>query len=630
MTQTIKAAVWLLFIAGLLFTGALGTETRLFLFWPGCALFGLAAVVSVMRWRWRMKSAPSDLCLAAALLFAVYFVARQMASPVQEWWREDLFLLLACGAVYILSATILSHAKWRGGTVFALFVLLLGNLTVGFVHFSGRWSFHIVPGYMRSFGEGGGQRIGGFFNNPNHLAAFLAMMSLLALGLACFGRGRNMVLRLLYFFAAIAAAVGMIKTGSRGAMIGLGAGASALVVMTLALLRWTRPHLFARAAMAITVMGVMAVMVLGAVMREQLEQRFAGGMPQGDPRTLIWKSALAQHAEHPWLGSGARMFYEGCMRLRPEDAPGWMKDAQFVHSEWLQALSDYGWVGLGLVLLLFATHMVNGWRFLHWFASEQFPRTASLGGMRLGLVVGTIAALVAALTHAFFEFHFHIPAVAVTVAALMGVLANPGVESVMWRTLRVPGVRVFSKVALLGSGIVLLWGAWVIGHADCLVERARLAGKKDGTGQPDISLLDRALAQDGANAQTWHERGLALMNLAGGQPETLAMPVLKKAAADLERAIRLNPYDIFPMLALADADDVLGRHEDAERRILAAYRAAPLYEAPRLALAVHLFRLQQWERAEEAFLWTQEANAGRTSDEWLDLYHQMLRVAMSD
>ncbi len=629
MTQTIKAAVWVLFIAGLLATGVLGTETRLFLFWPGCALFGLAAVVSMMRWRWRMKTAPSDLCLAAALLFAVYYVARQMTSPVVEWWREDLFLLLACGVVYTLSATILSHAKWRSGTVFALFVVLLGNLMVGFVHFSGRWSYHIVPGYMRSFGEDAGQRIGGFFNNPNHLGAFLAMMVLLALGLACFGRGQNMIMRLLYFFAAIASALCMIKTGSRGAMIGLGVGASALVIMTLALMRWTRPHLFAKAALAITVVGVMAVVVLGAVMREQLERRFAGGMPQGDPRTFIWKSALAQHAEHPWLGAGARMFYEGCMRLRPEEAPGWMKDAQFAHSEWLQTLSDYGWVGLALVLLMMAVHFVNGWRFLHWFASEQFPRTASLGGMRLGLVVGAIAALVSALAHAFFEFHFHVPAVAVTVAALMGVLANPGVESVMWRPMRVPGIRVCSKLALLGSGLVLLWGAWVIGHADCLVERARLAGKKDGTGQPDIALLDRALALDPENAQTWHERALVLIDLAGGQPEHLARPVLIKAVTDLERSLQLNPYDIYPALALADVDDVLGRFEDAERRILKAHLAAPLYEVPRLALAVHLFRLQQWARAEEAFLWTQEANAGRTSDEWLDIYRKMLRVAMS-
>jgi tetratricopeptide (TPR) repeat protein len=368
-------------------------------------------------------------------------------------------------------------------------------------------------------------------------------------------------------------------------------------------------------------------MILGAVISEQWRHRFTTGVPHGDPRTFIWESALAQHAEHPWLGAGARMFYEGCIRLRPDDAPGWMKDAQFVHSEWLQALADYGWVGLVLVIALFAVHLFHGWQFLRWFAAEQYPRTAALGGMRLGLVVGAMAALVAALVHALFEFQFHIPAVAVTAAALMGVLANPGVESSLWRPVRVPGIRFCSKLATLGCGIALAWGAWVIGHADCLVERAKLAGKKNGSGQPDIALLNRALALDPSNAQTWHERGLLLIDLAGGKPVPLAKPVLERAAADLEHSLRLNPYDPYPSLALADVDDILNRFEDAERRIEDAHRAAPLFEAPRLALAVHRFRMQQWQRAEEAFLWTQEAKAGRTSDEWFDLYRQMLQVA---
>jgi tetratricopeptide (TPR) repeat protein len=170
----------------------------------------------------------------------------------------------------------------------------------------------------------------------------------------------------------------------------------------------------------------------------------------------------------------------------------------------------------------------------------------------------------------------------------------------------------------------------VIGQADFLVERAKLAGKKNGTGQPDVALLDRAIALDPANAQTWHERGLALLDFAGGKPAQLARPVLEKAAADLERSLRLNPFDPYPSLALADADDVLGRFKDAERRLQDALRAAPSYEAPRLALAIHLFRLQRWRQAEEAFLWAREAKAGRTSDEWFDLYREMLRVAMAD
>ncbi len=52
----------------------------------------------------------------------------------------------------------------------------LGNLVVGFVHFSGRWTFQVVPHYMRSFGDE--QRIGGFFNNLTTCAAYLTMQVL--------------------------------------------------------------------------------------------------------------------------------------------------------------------------------------------------------------------------------------------------------------------------------------------------------------------------------------------------------------------------------------------------------------------------------------------------------------------
>lgn len=629
MTRAIKVVLAFLFLTGVLVTGALGTETRLLFFWPGCALLGAAGVLAGLRWTWRMRSVPSDVCLAAALLFWAYFLTRQLTSPTTVWWREDFFILLACGVAYLLSATVLSHPRWRVGLAVTLLVVLAGNVVIGFIHFSGRWRFHIVPGYMRSFGEGDDQRIGGFFNNPNHLGAFFSLMALLSLGMACFGRGRNPGLRPLFFLGALAAAVGVAQTGSRGAMLGLAAGAVALTAMMLMLLRWARPHLLVRAAVALVVTWAVAVVILGAVMHERLGRIFAGGLPQGDPREFIWRSALAQHAEHPWFGAGARMFYEGCMRLRPDDAPAWMKDAMFAHNEWLQTLADYGWTGLLLIMLVFALHLVNGGAYLRRFALEEFPRTGILGGTRLGMTVGAMAALTAELVHAVFEFQFHVPAIAVSVAALMGVLANPGGGSRLWTPRRVWGARFFGKLALLASSVVLLWGTWIIGRADVLVERAKLAARATGANHPDIALLDRALKLDPANASTWHERGLAQIDESAGKPVAIGGPLLLAAAADLQEASRRNPYDFFPLLALADVDDALGRFEEAQRCLKEAHHLAPMFEAPRLALAIHWFRLQQWQRAEEAFLWARDARAGRTSDAWFDQYRQMLHVAMT-
>ena len=624
MTRFIKVAVAVLFLAGLLLTGALGTETRLLFFWPGCVLLGTAATAGALRWRWRMRTMPTDACLAAALVFAGVFITREITSPVPTWAREDLYIVLGCGAAYLLTATVLSHPYWRAATVVMLLILTAGNLAMGFVHFSGAWSFHLVPHYFRSFGES--HRIGGFFINPNHLGAFLAAMTMLSLGMGCFGRG-GAVRRLLLLFIALASAIGVALAKSRGGFVGLGVGGLALAVMAITVLRRTHPHMVWKAAMGIVVVGGVCALLLGAVMSEQMSQRLDAEVLKGDPRPLIWKSALAQHAEHPWLGAGARMFFEGCLRLRPVDAPPWMEDALFVHNEWIQALSDYGWAGLAAVVLLFAVHLVNGWRHLRWFADEQFPRTGMLGGSRIGLVIGAMAAIIALLAHAALEFHFHVPAVAVTAAVLLGALANPGNESHLSQPVRLPGVRVLSKLALLGCGVMLLRGAFTVGLGDYFVEKAALAGKQNESEVPDVALLDRALSFDPDNAQTWRSRGLAMTDAAGGKQLDVAKPLMLRAAEDLEHSRELNPFDAFTPLDLADVYFWLGRFADARAQIMESLRMAPLHAEPRHSLAVFFHRQRRWQEAEEAYLWTAEAKAGRTSDAWIEDYKLMLKDA---
>ncbi len=631
LTRLLKALLACCFLMGFLLTGLLATETRLLFFWPSAALIGAAGVLAAVRWRWRVRNAPVEWCLASVLVFGGYFLSRQITSPVVSWAREDLFMMIGCGVGYLLTATVLSHPRWRMAMVMILAVLLLANLAVGFVHFHcGLWGFHLVPHYMRALGEGAQHRIGGLFINPNHLAAFLAMMTLLMLGLACFGRG-GAVKRLLYLFAAIAAAIGITLTESRGAIIGLGAGGLALAAMILTILRRAYPHLVMKAALGIVLAGGLASIVLGAVIKDRLQNRFLSGeMLQGDPRTFVWRSVLAQSTEHPWLGAGARMFYEGCIRLRPDDAPSWMRDAQFAHNEWLQALGDYGWVGLALALIVFAVHLGNGWSYLHWFAKERFPRTAILNGTRLGLTVGAMAAMVAVLVHAVFDFHFHVPAVALLVAVLLGVLANPGFEGSLRRPRRIPGVRVLSKVAMLGCGVTLIWGAWTIGRADYFVERSKVPDSIEETEAGRASWLTRAVELDPANAQSWFERGQLRVKEAEGQPWEAGKATLERAVGDLQQSLKLNPYDFYPMLDLAHVLDVLGRHAEAEKVIVAACKAAPLFQQPRLALAIHWNRLKDWAAADAAYLWAYDAKAGIYSEECMELYHEMLRAAQSE
>jgi O-antigen ligase len=613
--------------------GALGTETRLLLFWPGCAVLGLAGLIAGLRWTWRIKYLPSDWCLLTGFLFAAYLVVRQMTSPVAIHAREDLFMLMGCAVAYTLSATVLSQPRARTMILVALLLILVGNLTVGFIHFSdkGMMHFHIVPEYMRDFGDG--ERIGGFFINSNHLASFLAMMTLLAAGMATFGRS-GPVRRLCIAFAGLSAAVGVALTVSRGAMVGLAAGVVVLAVLGVIMLYRTQRHLVGKVLAGVGVLAVLGGLVLYGVFAEQLRSRLGGsGFAEGDPRPFIWRAALAQHAESPWIGTGARMFTEGCITYRTADTPSWTKDALFVHNDWLQLLTEYGWVGLALGLLFVVSHFVHAWKFLDWQATEKFPRNATLMSSKLGIVLGAIAALVAVLVHALFEFHFHVPATAITAALLFGFLANPGYKAESRRPLRLPVVRMALKLSLIAAGTCMIYGTWQFGRADYYTEKAEMLRPEpqdaltleDAVPQK-LELFSSAITLDPQNARLWYRRGMVRLEAASGQPHQLSQSLLTRARTDLEEASRLNPYHMFTVRALADVYDPLGMPDEAYSAIEKSVALAPLYGEPRLALAFHLHRLQQWQGAEAAYLWTSEARAGRR-DEWFSYYEVMLRQA---
>lgn len=607
-------------LLGLLAAGVLATETRLLFYWPAIMLFGLSAVLLVGSGRWPLRSAPSDVCLATALLFGGYVVWSTFTSPVIIYAREDLFLLLGCVVVYTLSATVFSDSRLRMVILWLLVLITLGNLVVGFIHFSGKWTFHIVPSYMRTFGEG--QRIGGFYNNANHLAAFLTMMTLLFAGMAVFGR-QSVLAKLLLGFTALFSATGMALTVSRGAMLGMLAGVIVLVVVSIILIYRAYPHVFGMLMLGVGAVTVFGGLVIFGVFSEQLGARFGtGAFSRGDPRLYVWKSALLQHEQAPFTGVGSRMFYEGCITYRTDDSPSWLNDAQFVHNDWLQLLTEYGWLGILFISVLLLFHFREGWRFLGWFIRERFPRIAMLSGKNLGMVVGAISALVAVLVHAIFDFHLHVPSIALITALFLGILANPGITDANWKPVRVPAVRFILKYSLLLAGGWMIYSSVILGAADYDREIALKQETEADMGMARVAWLGRAVEKDPLNADIWYQRGLTRLESAGGQPAIIAKLMLERAVMDFERSWKLNPYNVFTALALADTYDALGRKDEALRMIKSAIPLAPISENPRLSLALHYHRNQMWEKADQAYLWAGDAKADKTR-EWYYLYMQM-------
>jgi tetratricopeptide (TPR) repeat protein len=155
---------------------------------------------------------------------------------------------------------------------------------------------------------------------------------------------------------------------------------------------------------------------------------------------------------------------------------------------------------------------------------------------------------------------------------------------------------------------------------------AILPGVADDVALSKLEWLSKAIAADPGNARYWEQRGSVRLTAAAGQPVALARSLLKRAVTDLEEARRLNPHSLTASLELIDALTPLGEMDKASQAIDDALALAPLFEAPRLALARHYFRLQQWDAAEEAYFFVSEARAGKSGD-WFTEYRQMLKAA---
>lgn len=621
MMQTASLVIFLL---ALLITGVLGTETRPLFFWPGAALLGLAGLLATLRWRLRVLFPPSDVCLTALLIFVAYIGGRAALSPVAAYAREDLVILLGALVTYVLTVTAASHPRWRVALIVTLLMLAAGNLAVGSVHLSGNWGFHVVPNFIRSVEAG---RIGGFFVNPNHLAAFLSVVVFLSAGWLCFGRG-GAVLKLWLGFMTVAMAVGMSLTVSRGALVGLAVGGLVFALLGLWIVWQTQRQFFWSLLGGGLVVGILAGAALWKVNEEYLRSRLASQGMSMDIRQGIWEAALTQHAQAPLTGTGARTFYDGSIQYRSPKLPTWAPEALFAHNEYVQLLADYGWAGLGLFGLLILAHGLNGLRFLRWFVREKFMLTGRVLSMNLGLCLGSLAALAATLTHAVFEFHGHVAATALSGALLLGLLANPGYETMLRPLKRVPGVRLITKLALGVASLALLAGVWCFGRGDYALAQSQLAqARKDRAAQR--LHLDEAARLDPGNPEVFYQRGLTVLDGMTAQDRSPESPALKLATADLERAVSLNPHSYLYQLALADALDAQGRPDEALRSIQRAIELAPLHEESRLALGVHWHRLGQWKQAEEAYLWASQAKAMNKEGtaNWLSSYRLMVQHA---
>ena len=348
-------------------------------------------------------------------------------SPSQT--ARSLLLFLSYVGVYVLVVNLI---RQRHELDLLVRGLLLAGAVLAFlsiVDFLLReaWLFHWRPGPF-------GSRLTGPFVNPDHWAAWMVMLICLGLGhlagrrrsrryrgprtVSTSTRRREATLRqYLPLFGLTLMALATVLTLSRGALLAvLAAG-----LMLLAGLARVRGRLWVLALAA--VLGAMTLAYALWIGVEPLLARLAHSEHVG--RIEQWRSSIPMVLSFPALGVGLGAYKDVYFRFQPALLLPGRVYFPYAHSDLLQLVIETGVVGAAIALWA-AARVVRDLVGAHLLGRSRCPVSSDDHVRRsdpfsVGIMLGSLGAVVAISAHSAVDFSARIPADGVLAAACLGI-----------------------------------------------------------------------------------------------------------------------------------------------------------------------------------------------------------------
>jgi tetratricopeptide (TPR) repeat protein len=287
----------------------------------------------------------------------------------------------------------------------------------------------------------------------------------------------------------------------------------------------------------------------------------------------MWKGALEQFHLQPFMGTGSGTLLYFARQFR---SPQVQNDPMHAHEDYLELLAEYGIIGAALCGVFLLVHWWSGLAGLRRIVARQIlPGTPSLSH-DLALVVGALSAIGALLFHSLLDFNMHIPANALFVAVLFGMLATPESENP-------PEVEAPSRPAggwrwLLGAlALVLLGVSLRFWPGEIFAEKARVALRDDRNADA-LAFAQRGIAWDRQNPNLYNYLGEARHFLTLTAPDPAAANALHEAAITaFADGLKLFPQDTASLLEQAQDFDLLGRFPEAEENFQKLFHDDPMF-----------------------------------------------------
>ncbi len=565
---------------------------------PGYALIAVASLAMVRVTPAREARHPSIWCLGSAFAFAAYLAARSRMVNVEYLARPEFFLILAALLVYLLAAVHFAVARERYAVIAALLGYAFFHVAVGAGQFRSGEDYMLLPWIVRP--EQYYSRASGFYISPDHLAGLLEMLAALSLAIFCWTQSR-FATYLLALYGVAVCLVGIAISGSPESNLSV----IFAIAMVAAISIWAVRRLFPERVLLAVAASVACIVLLSISAtnffqgEERLSAQSNTPVEKADFRPALRGLAMQIHQDHPIAGAGSGSFLHHARQLRPPEMQG---EPDHAHSEYLELLAEYGYVGAALAALFLGTHLFVGISGLIRIVRERAKATKTKRSRELALSIGSLGAVAAMLIHAATDFSLHIPANALLAAFIFGILANPGrsqtkrsseeasVPLHLWLRLPTP---------ILGAALLVLSVPLVRG--EFYGERARLALRDQQYFRAKDSALF-ALRSEKKNPDLYYYLGEASHYLGLEQTDSdTRFQQYTEAAHAFEAGLKLFPQDTRLLLKLGRTLDNLGRFDEAAPYFERALQADPNLGYAHACYAVHLQMRGDVEKARESY-----------------------------
>lgn len=587
--RVVEIVAAVILVAALVAIQVLIGGTRLIFAFPSFAAIAVAGLLPLVLWR-SARTEPDRACLCTVAIFFGYALARALLSPDGYIARYDITLMLAALLVYFVTATTITSSPIRMSVFVVLLVAAVVHVGVGAIQFRAGINFMPIS-FLQRFDYG--RRASGFYICPDHLAGMLEVIGVFGLSMVCWSRWPAWS-KMLIGYATAVCYLGLLLTGSRGGYVSAAASLVVFALLSTKLLRGSGSRMMRRAGLTGLIVALVALTSAIAIVRQSdfLTERTKTAVADRGFRLQVWQAALKQTLINPVFGTGSRTYQYYGRKFRAADM---QRDPIYAHNDYLQLLAEYGAVGLVAFAAFLVIHFRRGWADAARLGPKRIVLSHRLLSNAMALNIAALAALSAYVVHSIVDFNLHIPANALLLALVFGILANPGVrfESRPVAAASMSAAALIWRATTAVIAVVLAAVIYRLAPGEYYAEHARTA-LRDYRLVSAIELAKTAITFDDRNPLVHYYLGRARV-LAGDRQATpeAAASFYGAAVPEFERARALSPFDETYAVELGLTFDSLERFTEAEWLFDEALAMDPKSISVRAYYGAHLDR---WKR----------------------------------